>query len=100
MTVSDKMIDMFEVVGELLSIKGMDEMVEAYGRIPEKNRMEKYGRRLQICAKCLKEAPETMRRLALLETEKSEEELEAMPEKEITALYQQLIGGVIAPFLA
>lgn len=100
MSASDKMIDMFELVGELLSLKGLDAMVEAYNKAPEENRMERYGKRLQICAYCMKEAPETMRRLALLETEKSEEELEAMPEKEITALYQQLIGGVIAPFLA
>lgn len=100
MNASDKMIDMFELVGELLALKGLDGMVEAYNKTPEENRMERYGKRLQICAFCMKHAPDTMKKFACLETEKTEEELDAMDDKERTGLYQKLVNGLIAPFLA
>lgn len=100
MSASDKMIDMFELVGELLSLKGLDAMVEAYNKAPEENRMERYGKRLQICAYCMKHAPDTMKKFAALETEKSAEEIDAMGDKERTAMYQKLVNGLIAPFLA
>lgn len=100
MNASEKMVEMFELVSELLTIPGLDDLVEKYGKIPEEKRIAKNGMRLKLCALCVKHAPGTVLKLAALEMDKSVEELEALSEKEQSAIFQQIVGSVIAPFLA
>lgn len=94
------MLDIFEVVGELLTIKGMDNLIEELGKCPEGNRAAKHGLRLKICALCTKNKPEAMKKLASMETGKTMKEINAMEEKEFTNLMMAVAMNLVAPFLA
>lgn len=96
----NKMLDMFETVGELLTIKGMDKLIDDYAKTPDSNRAAKHGLRLKLCTLCVKNKPEMMKKLAMLETGKTAEEFLAMDEKEYTSLMMRMTLELVAPFLA
>lgn len=97
---TDKMVEMFELVGEMMTIPGLDELVEKYNKLPEEKRIAKNGFRLKVCALCVKHAPDAMLKLCALEMDKTVDEIAALPDKEKSAIFQQIVGSVVAPFLA
>lgn len=96
----NKMLDMFETVGELLTIKGMDKLIDEYAKTPDSERAKKHGLRMKLCSMCVKQKPDMMRKLAMLETGKTAEEMAGMDEKEYASLMLRTTLELVAPFLA
>lgn len=95
-----KMLDMFELVGSLLAVKGLDSLIEDYKNAPEENAAQKHGLRLQMCALLSKREEKKLEKLCALENDKTVEEIRAMSDKERVQVYLETVMGVVAPFLA
>ena len=96
----NKMLEMFEIVGELLTIKGMDKMIDEYAKLPESSRAAKQGMRMKLCSACVKAKPQMMEKLAVMETGKTLDEIRAMSESEYSGMMMAITLNLVAPFLA
>ena len=97
MTNFEKMAIQFECCGDIFAVPGIE---DAMNKVVEKDisRAERSGNITKAIGICMHGAPEAMKRLAAIETGKTEQEVEEMKLGELSAAMAKVFTQYILPF--